>query len=129
MTGAIVRTPVARARADRSLLLAKAAAQTAEDNRGQDVVVLDLREQTPIFDYFVIATGSSQRQLRAMADATDDVMQKEHDQLRLSRDGYESSAWVCLDYGPVVVHYFDAKAREFYRLDELWAGAPRVEWK
>src|SRR6185503_20430798 len=103
--------------------LAKAAAQAAEDNRGQDVVVLDLREQTPLFDYFVLVTGSSQRQLRAMSDAIDDVLQKDLSQLRLSRDGYDGSTWIVLDFGAVVIQLFDAAAREYYRLEELWAGA------
>jgi len=110
-------------------MLAKAAAQAAEDNRGQDISVLDLREQTPIFDYFVLATGSSQRQLRAMADAVDDVLQKELSQLRLSRDGYDSSKWIALDFGAVVVHFFDTQSREYYRLEDLWGGAQPIAWK
>jgi ribosome-associated protein len=127
--GVTLQTPAALARAERSLILAKAAAQAAADNRGQDVVVLDLREQTPIFDYFVLATGSSQRQLRAMADAVDDVLQKDFDQLRLSRDGYDGSTWIVLDFGAVVVHFFDTTSREFYRLEDLWGGAVPIPWK
>jgi ribosome-associated protein len=103
-----------------------AAAQGAEDNRGQEIVVLDMQGQTPIFDYFVLATGASQRQLRAMADAIDDVLQKEWQQHRLSVGGYEQSKWIVLDYGPVVIHLFDADGREYYRLEDLWAAAPRV---
>ena len=71
--------PVVRTSPQRSLELAAAAAREAEDNRGQNVVVLDMREQTTIFDYFVIATGTSNRQLRAMSDAIDDSL----DQRRL----------------------------------------------
>jgi ribosome-associated protein len=129
VTGVTLQTPAAQARAERSLILAKAAAQAAVDNRGQDVVVLDLREQTPLFDYFVLATGSSQRQLRAIADSVDDVLQKDLSQLRLSRDGYDGSTWIALDFGAVVVHLFDAASREFYRLDELWGGAVPIAWK
>ena len=65
------------ANSNRSLELALAAAREAEDNRGQEVLVLDMREQTTAFDYFVIATGTSNRQLRAMSDAIDDVLQKD----------------------------------------------------
>lgn len=119
-------TPQAIARQERSLQLALAAAKEAEENRGQGVVILDLREQTPIFDYFVIATGASQRQLRAMADAIDDVLQKNLGQTRLSVDGYQDSAWIVLDYGPLVVQLFDEKSREYYRLEDLWAEAARV---
>ncbi len=120
-------TPQTVARRERSLQLALAAAKEAEENRGQDVVVLDLREQTPIFDYFVIATGSSQRQLRAISDAIDDVLQKNMEQPRLSVDGYQDSRWIVLDYGPVVVQLFDEESREYYRLEDLWAGATRVQ--
>lgn len=113
----------------RSFLLAKAAAQSAEDNRGQNVVILDLRDQTSIFDYFVIATGSSQRQLRAMSDAIDDVLQKEFGHRRLGTEGYQDSKWILLDYGSVIVHLFDDGSRDYYRLEELWGGAKPVDWK
>ena len=119
-------TPQAVARQERSLQLALAAAKEAEENQGQNVTILDLREQTPIFDYFVIATGSSQRQLRAIADAIDDVLQKSHGQPRLSVDGYQDSHWIVLDFGPVVVQLFDEESREYYRLEELWGEAARV---
>ena len=114
---------------DRSFLLARAAAFAAEDNRGQDVIVLDLKDQTSIFDYFVIATGSSQRQLRAMSDAIDDVLQKEFGHRRLGTEGYQDSKWILLDYGSIVVHLFDGTSREYYRLEELWGGAKRASWK
>src|SRR5688572_4671478 len=114
---------VMRTSPDRSLKLALAAAREAEDNRGQDTVVLDMREQTTAFDYFVVATGTSNRQLRAMADAIDDVLQKQFGHARLGREGYEDSHWILLDYGSVVIHLFDATKRDFYRLEELWGGA------
>ena len=110
----------------RSLQLALAAAQSAEDNKGQNVTVLDLRDQTVIFDYFVIATGSSQRQLRAISDAIDDVLQKELGHPRLSTEGYQDSKWILLDYGSIVVHLFDTTSRDYYALEDLWAGAKRV---
>ena len=119
--------PVVRTQSDRSLSLALAAAREAEDNRGQEVVVLDMREQTTAFDYFVVATGTSNRQLRAMSDAIDDVLQKQFGHARLGREGYEDSHWILLDYGSIVVHLFDKNAREFYQLEDLWAGSTRVE--
>ena len=119
--------PVVRTQPDRSLSLALAAAREAEDNRGQEVVVLDMKEQTTAFDYFVVATGTSNRQLRAMSDAIDDVLQKQFGHARLGREGYEDSHWILLVYGSVVVHLFDKTAREFYQLEDLWAGSKRVE--
>src|SRR6188474_3319898 len=122
MTQSAVRPSI-----NRSLELALAAAREAEDNRGQNVLVLDMREQTTAFDYFVIATGTSNRQLRAMSDAIDDVLQKQHGRRRLSLEGYEASHWILLDYGSVVIHMFDAATRDFYRLEDLWGGASKVE--
>jgi len=113
----------------RSLQLALAAAQSAEDNKGQNVTVLDLRDQTVIFDYFVIATGSSQRQLRAISDAIDDVLQKELGHPRLSTEGYQDSKWILLDYGSVIVHLFDTTSRDYYALEDLWGGAKKVPRK
>jgi ribosome-associated protein len=127
--GAPATLSISSTSADRSFLLAKAAAQSAEDNRGQNVVILDLRDQTSIFDYFVIATGTSQRQLRAMSDAIDDVLQKEFGHRRLGTEGYQDSKWILLDYGSVIVHLFDDTSRDYYRLEELWGGAKRVDWK
>lgn len=114
---------------DRSLSLAIAAARSAEENRGQDVMVLDMREETAIFDFFVVATGTSQRQLRAMGDAIDDVLQKELGQQRTGTEGYQNSQWILLDYGSLVIHLFDQSKREYYRIEDLWAGAKKIEWK
>jgi len=121
--------PVVRTRPERSFELARAAAREAEDNRGQNVVVLDMRDQTSIFDYFVIVTGTSNRQLRAISDGIDDVLQKQFGHKRVGREGYEDSHWILLDYGSIVVHMFDEATRDFYRLEDLWAGAQPVEWK
>ena len=119
--------PALRTSSDRSLQLAMAAAREAEDNRGTNVVVLDMRSETTIFDFFVIATGTSNRQLRAMSDAIDDVLQKEYGHPRLGLEGYQDSHWILLDYGSVIIHLFDSTKRDYYRLEELWAGALPVQ--
>ena len=119
--------PAVRTSQNRSLELALAAAQEAEDNRGQNVLVLDMREQTTAFDFFVIATGTSNRQLRAMSDAIDDVLQKQFGHRRLGLEGYQDSHWILLDYGSVIIHLFDAKQRDYYCLEDLWAGAIPIE--
>ena len=126
MAGTLTQ-PVVRTSPDRSLQLALAAAREAEDNRGQDVVVLDMRQETAAFDYFVLATGTSNRQLRAMSDAIDDVLQKQLGHRRLGLEGYRDSHWILLDYGSVIIHLLDAAKRDYYRLEELWGGAARVE--
>jgi ribosome-associated protein len=121
--------PLVRTNPDRSFELARAAAREAEDNRGQNVSVLDMRDQTSIFDYFVIVTGTSNRQLRAISDGIDDVLQKEFGHRRVGREGYEESHWILLDYGSIIVHLFDEKTRDYYRIEDLWAGAEQVAWK
>ena len=123
---ATMSQPVLRTNPSRSLELALAAAREAEDNRGQNVLVLDMRDQTTAFDYFVLATGTSNRQLRAMSDAIDDVLQKQFGHRRLGLEGYQDSHWILLDYGSVVIHLFDSKNRDYYRLEELWGEAARV---
>ncbi len=115
-----------RLRSDPALEHALAAARTALDNRGQDIMVLDMRELTPMFDYFVVATGTSRRQLHAMSDEIDRVLEGELGQRRLGIEGYQESRWILLDYGDVVIHLFDPDTRAYYALEELWAHAPRV---
>ena len=114
-------------RQERSLQLALAAARAISDNRGQQILVLDMRGETAIFDFFVIANGSSQRQLRAMCDAVADVLEKQMGDKCLSTEGYHETKWVLSDYGSVVVHLFDEESRGFYALENLWAGAKKID--
>jgi len=102
------------------------AAKTAEDNRGTDVVVLDMRELTPIFDYFVLATGASRRQLHAMSEEIDHALEDQMGDRRMGIEGYEESRWILLDYGDIVIHLFEADTRAYYAIEELWGHAERV---
>ena len=113
--------------AKRSLELALAAARTAEDNRGRDIVVLDMRQLTPIFDYFVIATGTSRRQLHAMSEEIDHTLEDDLGDRRMGIEGYRESQWILLDYGSVVIHLFDESTRRYFDLEGLWAQADRVD--
>jgi ribosome-associated protein len=102
-------------------------ARLAAENNGRDVLVLDMRAITPLYDFFVIATGSSRRQIHTMAEEIDAYLTGEGE-ARLGIEGYEASKWVVQDYGDVVVHLFDPEARGYYGLEELWADAPRLDW-
>lgn len=115
----------------RSKQLALAAARTAEDNRGEDVAVLDMRGMTTEFDYFVLVTGNSRRQLHAISEEIDRVLEGELSDRRMGIEGYSESRWILLDYGTVVIHMFDAETRSYYALEELWGEAERVPlpWK
>jgi ribosome-associated protein len=128
----VVSTPagqaaVYRADPERSLQLALAAARTAAENRGRDIVVLDTSGQTALFDYFVIVTGTSRRQLHAISEDIDHKLEDELGDQRMSISGYDESQWIVLDYGTVVIHLFDEETRAYYALEDLWAEAPRVD--
>ena len=110
---------------DRALL----AAQTAEDNRGTDVVVLDTRDLTSMFDYFVLANGTSRRQLHAMSEEIDHALEDRMGDRRLGIEGYQESRWILLDYGDVVIHLFEPETRAYYALEDLWGHAKRVPYK
>jgi ribosome-associated protein len=107
---------------------ASLSARTAAANKGKDVLVLDMRLITPLYDYIVIATGASRRQMHAIAEDVDHELAQLGDR-RIGIEGYESSRWIVQDYGDVIVHVFDPAARDFYSLEELWADAPRVDWE
>lgn len=102
------------------------AARVAAETRGSDIRVLDLRGVTPMFDYFVIATGSSGRQIHAMADEIKSAVAKEFSDKPRGTEGYEEGRWIVLDYGDLVVHLFAAEAREFWDLEGLWSDAKTV---
>ena len=112
--------------ADRARELALTAARVAEETRGSDIRILDLRGLTEVVDYFVVATGSSRRQMHAMADEIEKVVKHDlHDRTR-GAEGYEEGRWIVLDYGDVMVHLFDAEARGYWDIEQLWSDAQRV---
>lgn len=111
---------------DAALRLARLAARVAEETRGSELVILDLRELTPVVDYFVIATGSSRRQMHAMADEVEKVVKRELEDEKRGAEGYEEGRWIVLDYGDVMVHLFDPEARGYWDLEGLWSDAARV---
>jgi ribosome-associated protein len=98
----------------------------AKDNKARDVVVLDLRGITPLYDFFILATGSSRRQLHTVAEEIDAAMAAEGE-ARIGIEGYESARWIVQDYGDIVVHIFNQESRSYYGLDDLWADATRID--
>jgi ribosome-associated protein len=104
--------------------LARVAARLTLTKRAEDVAILDLRELDGVADFFVLATGNSEVQVRAIADAVDEGMDALGAKVWHS-EGYEARRWILLDYVDFVVHVFHAKAREYYLLDKLWGDARR----
>jgi len=107
--------------------LALTIARVLEETRGRDVRVLDLRNVTEVFDYFVLATGSSRRQMHALADEVERIIKEEFGDTKRGIEGYDESRWIVLDYGDVVVHLFDADARDYWDLEQLWSDATAVD--
>lgn len=118
---------ISRKNPARSRELALAAVRTAAENGGTDILLLDMSKQTAIFDYFIIATGTSRRQLHAMSEEIDHKLEDDLNDKRMNIDGYDESRWIVLDYGTVVIHLFDDDTRQFYSLETLWADAQPVD--
>ena len=105
-----------------------AAARHAANTRCTNVVVLELGGLSPVTDFFVIATGTSARQMRTVADELSEVAQQNGYPSRGS-SRYEGESWILLDCVDVVIHIFNTEARGYYDLDSLWGDAKRVEWE
>lgn len=106
--------------------IALLAAEAASEKKAADVVVLDVAETLVITAYFVVATGSTDRQVRSIADEVEDQLREQAGIKPIGREGEREGTWVLLDFGDVVVHVFQPGERDFYRLEKLWADAPRV---
>jgi ribosome-associated protein len=101
------------------------AAEAALEKKAEDVVILDVRAQASFADYFLLATGSNQRQLVAIADEIRTALRglgRRPDHV----EGYPRQEWVLMDYDSLVVHVMSAASRAFYDLERLWADAPRI---
>ncbi len=107
---------------------AQAVARIADDSRAEDVVILDLRGLCSVADFFVIATGTSDRQMRAIVDQIEEYSDQ-LGQKRFGLSGYDSPAWVLADYVDVVIHLFSADRRQYYDLELLWGDAPHIDWR
>lgn len=104
------------------------AAQLADERHCSNIVVLDLKGISPATDYFVIVTGTSDRQMRTVADEICEAA-REHGLQRFGRAGYEQARWILLDFIDVVVHIFDSEYRDYYDLELLWGDAKRLKWE
>lgn len=106
--------------------IAQAISEYASDRKALDIVQLDLREIVSYTDYFVICTGRSDRQVKAIHDAIHLGMKEDHGMLPGRVEGLTQSTWVLIDYVDVVVHVFTPEMREYYRLEHLWGEAPAL---
>jgi ribosome-associated protein len=120
--------PERRAKETSSRDLAVAAARAAADKQGERVVVLDVRNLIVITDYFVIASGGSERQVRTIVEEIERSLRGQG-MKPLRREGEQDNRWVLLDFVDVVVHVFAPEEREYYDLERLWRDAPVLQWE
>lgn len=107
--------------------VARVAAAAADDKKATDIAVIDLTEHSDVCDYFVIATGSNNRQVDAVVDEIEERVAAACGEHPFSIEGREERTWILMDYGSVVVHVFTPEAREYYRLEKLWKSAPTLD--
>ena len=101
-------------------------AHAALEKKAENLLALDVREITKLADYFIICSGNSGRQVRAIAEEIDFRLSREHENY-LGIEGFPECRWVLMDYGDIIVHIFEPETREFYDLDGLWGDAPRLD--
>lgn len=98
----------------------------AQDRKAMDIVALDLRGMIGYTDYFVICSGRTARQTKAIHDAIHEGMKHDHGLLPRRVEGVAGGQWILMDYLDVVVHVFTPETREYYRLEQLWGEAPAL---
>ena len=106
--------------------IAKIAVNALEDRKAEDVTVIDISEISPIADYFIIANGTNQNQLQAMKDAADEALYKAGVKVQ-QVEGNQSSTWILMDYGDLIVHLFDEENRLFYDLERIWRDGKTLD--
>ena len=114
---------------DPSRALALCAATAASDLKATDVIVLDVGEVLSIAGYFVIASASNPRQVRAIVEDIEATVKDQLHRSPVRTEGIREQQWTLMDYGDVVVHVFLDSVRDFYEIERLYMDAPRVEWE
>ena len=109
-------------------MVATTAARAAAAKQGEDIVILDVRDLIVITDYFVIASGATERQVKTIVEEVEKAL-RSHGVKPVRREGEVDARWVLLDFVDVVVHVFGEEEREYYDLERLWRDAPRVAWE
>lgn len=106
--------------------MAQLAISALEDKKAEDIRVIDISEVSVIADYFIIASGSNRSQIQALSDAVDEKLGRAGYHLK-QIEGYDSAAWVLLDFGDIIVHIFDKENRLFYDLERIWRDGKAMD--
>ncbi|WP_201517734.1 ribosome silencing factor [Gulosibacter hominis] len=112
---------------DRALELIRTAAAAADERSGFDLVGLDVSENMPLTDAFLLVSGRNERMVLSIADEVEERLRVEHGQKALRREGLQLGRWVLLDFGDIVVHVFHEEDRLFYGLERIWRDAPVID--
>lgn len=105
--------------------MARRIVELAEDKQAHEIVLLDIQKLSSLADYFVICSADNERQIKAIVEHIDEIVQHEFD--RNPRiEGVSSTGWVVLDYDDVIIHVFSVEQRDYYRLEQLWNKASPV---
>jgi ribosome-associated protein len=107
--------------------LTRAIAAIASDRKAIDIVALDLREIAGYTDFFLICSGNTDRQTKAIHDAIHEELKKAHGVMPRRVEGVSQARWILMDYLDCVVHIFTPDMRDYYRLEQLWGDVPRLE--
>jgi ribosome-associated protein len=105
------------------LELAQLLVDSILDKKGEDILLLDIREEALFTDYFLICNGENDRQIRALADSIATEAKKQANILPWGTEGEAAGGWVLLDFGDLIVHLFSPEMRNYYKLDELWGNS------
>ena len=104
---------------EQSKLMAKLAYKALDDKKGEDIKVIDISEISVLADYFIIANGTNDSQVRALVESVEEELDKAGFEVK-QREGYGLGSWVLLDFGSIIVHVFDKENRLFYDLERIW---------
>jgi len=106
--------------------MAKIACQALSDKKGEDIRVIDISGVSVLADYFIIANGTNESQVRALVDNTEEELGKAGFEVK-QREGYGLGSWVLLDFGDIIVHVFDKENRLFYDLERIWSDGKSID--
>lgn len=111
---------------EESRLMAKLAYEALEDKKGEDIKIIDISQISVLADYFLIANGSNENQVKALVESVEEKLEAEGYTIK-QREGYGLGSWVLLDFGEIIVHVFDRENRLFYDLERIWRDGKTIE--
>lgn len=113
---------------EQSREMAKIACNALDEKLGEDIKVIDISNISVLADYFIIANGTNESQVRALVDNVEEKLEKAGFELK-QREGYGLGSWVLLDFNEIIVHVFDKENRLFYDLERIWRDGKHIDYR